>query len=77
MTLCRIKLTAVMPAQQLPPSRIGLPPVLISLTISVFNPMAAMAITIKNLLSCLKGAKMPDERPHRTATVVISDAPIK
>ena len=66
-----------MPAQQLAPIRMGLPPVFTSFTMSVFRPMADIAITIKNLLSCLKGENTPEETPRLTATVVIRDAPIK
>lgn len=46
-----------MPTQQQAPKARGAPPVLMSLTISVFSPMAAMASTMKNLLSVLMGGK--------------------
>ena len=77
MTLCNTRLTIVIPIQQLAPIIIGFPPVLISLMISVFNPIAAIAITIKNLLSSLNGVKKLVDTPQPTAIVVISDAPIK
>jgi len=63
-----------MPAQQQKPVKIGFPPVLISFTIFVFNPMADMAITIKNLLRSLIGAVISNERLN---TVVTTDASIK
>ena len=50
------RLTADIAIQQQNPINIGLPPVLTSLTIFVFIPMAAIAITIKNLLSSLIGS---------------------
>ena len=77
MTLCNTRLTIVIPIQQLAPIIIGFPPVLISLMISVFNPIAAIAITIKNLLSSLNGVKKLVDTPQPTAIVVITDAPIK
>ena len=56
---------------------IGLPPFFISLTISVFKPIAAIAITIKNLLNSLNDAKKLVGTPHPTAIVVITEAPMK
>ena len=61
-----------MPTQQTPPRSKGFPPVFTSFTISVFNPMAAIAITIKNLLSVFSGAKNAEETPKFVATVVIT-----
>ena len=52
----------------------GLPPVLISLMMSVFKPMAAIAITIKNLLNVFKGSKTAAETPIPVRMVVIMDA---
>ena len=51
------RLVPVMPTQQQAPKARGAPPVLMSLTISVFSPMAAMASTMKNLLSVLMGER--------------------
>ena len=51
---CRPMLTPAMAIQHTSPSKIGFPPVLTSFTKLVFNPMALIAITIKNLLSCLR-----------------------
>lgn len=56
---------------------IGFPPVFTNFTISVFSPIAAIAITIKNLLSSLNGAKKDVGTPKLTATVVMTEAPIK
>ena len=53
---CIPRLTAVIPTQQQNPVKIGFPPVFINLTIFVFSPMAAIAMTIRNLLSSLSGA---------------------
>lgn len=41
----------MIPAQQQAPMNIGLPPVFTSFTISVFSTIAAIASTMKNLLS--------------------------
>ena len=43
-----------MAAQQQNPMKMGLAPDLTSLTMSVFSPMAAMAMTMKNLLASFK-----------------------
>lgn len=48
-----------------------------SLTIFVFIPIAAIAITIRNLLSVFKGSNRSAFTPQLTAIVVIIDAPIK
>ena len=54
--------------------KIGWAPLFTSLTIFVFNPIAAIAITIKNLLRSLIGAVI---LPGRLKTVVITEARIK
>ena len=56
MSFCMMMLTKAMLVQQQKPSNIGFSPVLISLTKFVFNPIADMAMTIKNLLIFLIGA---------------------
>ncbi len=66
-----------MPHQQQKPSRSGLPPVLTSFTIFVFNPIATIAHMIKNLLSSLIGSKTSDETPRFVAIVVMTEAPRK
>lgn len=71
------RLTAEIPTQQQKPIRIGLPPDLMSLTILVLRPIAAIAITIKNLLTVLNGEKKASETPNDVATVVMSDAAMK
>ena len=71
------RLTPVIPTQQQKPRARGLPPVFISFTISVLSPMAAIARTIKNLLSSLSGEKTSISMPADTATVVITDAAMK
>lgn len=67
----------MMPVQQQNPMTIGLPPVLTSLTMSVFRPIAAIASTIKNLLSSLIGENTLAFTPMETAIVVITDAATK
>ena len=74
---CIIKLTMVMLIQQTKPSNNGFPPVLTSFTILVFKPIAAIAITMKNLLSSFIGLNIDSEKPICTAKVVIMDAAIK
>lgn len=66
-----------MPAQQQNPIKIGLPPVLISFTRSVFRPMAAIAMTMRNLDSSLKGEKKAELTPAWVQTVAIRDARMK
>ena len=72
-----IRLTPVMPTQQQKPMNSGLPPVLISFTMLLLRPMAAMARTMKNLLSVFTGAKKEAGTPKLPATVVIRDAAMK
>ena len=55
-TCCIPKLTSEIPSQQQNPVKIGFPPVLTSLTIFVLRPIAAIAMTIRNLLSSLSGS---------------------
>ena len=68
----------VIPSQQLNPSASGFPPFLISFTILVFNPIAAIARIIKNLLTSLNGANTDVGTPSKfVAIVVINDASTK
>lgn len=60
--------------QQIRPSRIGLPPVLISLTKLVLRPIAAIAMAIINLPMAGKNWKKSKWEP---AKVLIIDAPKK
>ena len=64
-------LTSAILVQQQKPKRIGLPPVFKSLTMFVFNPIADIAMMIKNLLKSLIGAVM---LVGRLNTVVITEA---
>ena len=73
-TCCIPRLTAVIPAQQQKPVKIGFPPVLMSLTMLVFRPIAAIAMTIKNLLSVLSGSVTAAGRAN---TVVTTEASTK
>ena len=72
-----MRLTAVIPLQQANPITSGFPPVLMSLTISVFIPMAAMASIMKNLLTSFIGENADDGTPKATDIVVMTDAPRK
>ena len=72
-----MRLVIVIPAQQHAPRRIGLPPVLISLTMLLLRPIAAIAMMMQNLLSSLSGAKIPAGTPELRATVVITEARMK
>ena len=74
---CIPRLILIIPHQQQNPSKIGLPPILISFTMFVFSPTALIARTIKNLLSVLNGVKKPDGKPRCTQTVVMTDAKTK
>ena len=71
------RLTHVIATQQQNPRIIGFPPVLISLTIFVLRPMAAIARIIKNLLSSFIGEKTEAFTPSDKAIVVIIEANIK
>ena len=73
-TCCIARLTRVMPARQQNPVKIGFPPAFTSLTIFVFRPMAAMAMTIRNLLKSFRGAVTAAGREN---TVVTTDASTK
>lgn len=63
--------------QQQNPRNIGFAPLFTSLTMLVFIPIAAIAITMRNLLSVLSGSNTSALTPQLTAIVVITDAPIK
>ena len=68
------RLAAAMQIQQMRPMRMGLAPDFTSFTRSVFSPMAAMAMTMKNRLKVFKGAKTATSAPAATATVVMTEA---
>ena len=74
---CNARVTAVIPIQQVNPIKIGFPPLFTSFTIFVLNPIAAIAIMIKNFETSFIGAKKSAETPKETAIVVIILAPIK
>lgn len=60
--------------QQLKPNKIGFPPRLIRVIIFVFKPIAAIAMTIKNLLNSFRGLHISGGKEK---TVVRTDAKIK
>lgn len=74
---CMNRLTTVIPTQQQNPITIGLPPVLINLTIFVLIPMADMARIMKNLLSSLIGVKKEAGTPKEVVMVVMMEANTK
>ena len=76
-TCCIRRLTKAMLIQQHRPTAIGLPPLLASFMILVLSPIAAIAITIKNLLRVLSGENMLFGTPNEVHTVVITEANIK
>lgn len=55
-TCCIPRLTSVIPTQQQNPVKIGFPPVFTNFTIFVFRPMAAIAMTMRNLLNVFSGS---------------------
>ena len=66
-----------MQTQQHRPTKMGFVPLLTSLMILVLRPMAAIAMTIKNLLSVLKGVNTLPGTPAAVQTVVITEASTK
>lgn len=72
--ICSKRLTAAMDTQQTNPMKIGFVPVFIRETMFVLRPMAAIAMTIKNLLRSFNGLVTV---PGRAKTVVITDASTK
>ena len=73
-TCCTKRLTTEIPIQQQNPIKIGFPPVFTSLTIFVLNPIATIAITMKNLLKSFNGVVTLTGKEH---TVVTTDANTK
>ena len=67
----------VIPIQQLKPKRMGLVPDFTSLTISVFKPMAVIAMMMKNLLRFFMGAKVSAVTPKLMQIVVNTEAKTK
>ena len=76
-TCCIRRLVPVIPAQQQAPMARGRPPVLMSLTMSVLSPMAAIERTMKNLLRVLMGENTEASTPKWMATVVMREAAMK
>ena len=66
-----------MAIQQLAPRSKGFPPVFTSFTISLFRPIASIAITIKNLLISFSGTNRLGSAPKLVAIVVMMDAIMK
>ena len=72
---CIIRLTIVIPHQHDAPTAMGFPPVLISCIILLFNPIAAIAIIIKNFDNSLSGWNTSALIPICTQMVVMIAAP--
>lgn len=66
-----IRLTIVIADQQDNPIRIGLAPDFTNFTIFVFNPIAAIAIMIINLLKFFRGEKKDDGTPKKLVQMVV------
>lgn len=77
MKYCIISVIQIIPNQQNNPINKGLPELFISFTILVLNPIAPIAIIIKNLDISLNGLKNLMSIPNLTAIVVITLARIK
>ena len=74
---CRHKLVRMIPIQQANPKNIGFPPVFTNFITSVFNPIAAIAMIIKNLLKFLNGEnRLAGIWNKLVQIVVINDAAI-
>ena len=71
-TCCITRLTIMIPTQQLNPMMIGFAPDLINFTISVFNPMAPIAMMIINLLKSFIGVKKEDGTPRKLVQIVVT-----
>lgn len=70
-------LTKEIAIQQQKPMKIGFPPDFTNFIILVFRPIAAIAITIKNLDNVLKGVKTAASTPFIVHTVVMMEASTK
>ena len=67
----------MMAIQQRPPRRMDLPLDLINPMRLVLRPMALMAMTIRNLDSCLRGVKKLLDTPREVRRVVKREASMK
>ena len=76
-TRCISRLTQAMLTQQQRPTKMGFMPLFTSLTMLVFRPIAAIAMTIKNLLSVLNGTNTLAGTPAAVQTVLMTDASTK
>lgn len=74
---CIINVTTVIPIQQAIPIKIGFPPLFTNFTTFVLNPIAPIAITMKNLDNSFNGWNVSAGIPAAVATVVIILAPMK
>ncbi len=77
MSICIPRLVRMMAIQQRAPRRIDLPLDLTIVMRLVFSPIALMAMMMRNLESCLRGAKKLLLTPKEVRKVVSREARIK
>ena len=75
--VCIPRLVRMMAIQQMAPRRMDFPLDLIIATRFVLRPIALMAMTIRNLESCLRGVKKLLDTPREVSSVVRREARIK
>ena len=75
--VCIPRLVRMMAIQQRAPRRMDLPLDLTMATRLVLSPIALMAMTIRNLESCLRGVKKLLDTPKEVRRVVRREARIK
>ena len=75
--ICIPRLVRMMAIQQMAPRRMDFPLDLIIVTRFVLRPIALMAMTIRNLESCLRGVKKLLDTPREVSSVVRREARIK
>ena len=77
MSVCIPRLVRMMAIQQRAPRRMDLPLDLIIAMRLVLRPMALMAMMMRNLERCLRGAKKLTLTPKEVRTVVSREARMK
>ena len=75
--ICIPRLVRMMAIQQMAPRRMDFPLDLTIATRLVLRPIALIAMTIRNLESCLRGVKKLLDTPREVSKVVRSDTRIK
>ena len=75
--ICIPRLVRMMAIQQMAPRRMDFPLDLTIATRLVLRPIALIAMTIRNLESCLRGVKKLLDTPREASSVVRREARIK